>query len=103
MTSLLRRVVATFVNPVDSAASSKPSSHPDTVDAPGPHRADGSPPRPVVVFAPPRTARDDTTSARDAAPPHDTPPPGTNATDPIPASSPATPPRPLRATLAATE
>ena len=34
MTSLLRRVVATFVESVDSAASPKPSSRPDTVDAP---------------------------------------------------------------------
>ena len=94
MTSLLRRVVATFVEPVDSAASSQPSSRPDTADAPGPRGADGSPPRPAVVFTPPHLRRGDPTPTSKAAPPR-----RTSAPDATPAAS----TRPTRAGRAAPE
>ena len=93
MTSLLRRVVATFVEPVDRAASSEPSSHPDTVDAPGPLGADRSPPQPAVVFTPPHPRRGDPTATAKAAPRR------TTAPDAIPAAS----TRPTRAGRAAPE
>ena len=97
MTSLLRRVVATFVEPVDRAASSQPSSRPDTVDAPGPRGADGSPPRPAVVFTPPHPRRGPTRAATPTS--KAAPPRRTSAPDAIPAAS----TRPTRAGRAAPE
>ena len=75
MTSLVRRIVATFVEPVER------SRHPTTA-APGPPdphdgAADEPPPRPAVVFTPPRSPRGDGSSpARVVAPPHPAGAPG---------------------------
>ena len=100
MTSLVRRIVATFMEPVErsphptTAAPGSPDSHDGAADAP--------PPRPAVVFTPPRSPRGDGSSpARVVAPPHPAGAPGAP-----PVASPTTPPsrtRPSPATPAAVD
>ena len=70
MTSLLRRIVATFVEPVERIASPHNRALPSR-RAPVTAAADAPPPRPAVVFTPPRSSRGDGScrAGRRAAPP----------------------------------